>query len=102
MVTNRLTVVEYLEEKQPVQSPDKTCWIPVHVLNEILSTVNTCFRSLQGRDTIIVEQNDRLAIRILELPTLIGLKTINNTGIDVLLEVATVGDDEIDSDVVRP
>lgn len=90
MVKRRTDIRQYLNEKGPAQSPDEQWWILLHAFNAIMYPLDVCFKSLQGKTTTIVEQNDRLKMCSIELQCLVSVKDVNNTGMDLLAAVATL------------
>lgn len=53
-----------------------------------MSAFNICFKSLQGKDTTIIKQNDRLSMYCAELQLIIFVSNVGSNGLDVVLEAA--------------
>lgn len=83
----RVPIQEYLDEKKPRQSPDAVWWILLHIFNDVMSIVDVCFRSLQGKSTLLVEQEDRLNMCVKELKKLVNMQTYDpNSPVIVLVK----------------
>ena len=58
LVKHRLRVVSHLEEKQ--RNPSKAWWVMVYLVRDFTELVNATFRSLQGKVTLVNEQENML------------------------------------------
>lgn len=84
VVKHRAEIKSYLDEKTPAQAPDDTWWILVHCINQIMDITNICFKSLQGKDTLLSEQNERLSLGAQDLRALIAAATFSQDGVGFL------------------
>lgn len=90
---------EYFEEKQPAQNPGNALWIILHVVNDVMETVDICFKSLQGRDTLNGHDISRVKLHSSRLrPMMLCCQTDSN-GIDVLLQAPGGGDVFLKSEI---
>ena len=60
-VQNRVRVISHLEEKLPSCTPSASWWALLFAVHQIMRPVDICFRSIQGRDTLLEEQNTKFA-----------------------------------------
>lgn len=89
ILKHRERIEQYLEEKAPSVAPDTSWWVIVACVSNFMAPVDVCFKSMQGRDTLVAEQNvliRKLADSLKEM-----LKITAVTGMDMLLH-AEAGD----------
>lgn len=78
-----------MDEKNTSQAPVAMWWILVHVFSNTIHTVNICFKSLQGKNTSLSEQKDRLTKCSQNLRTIIAISWDSGSAIDAIPQAAT-------------
>ena len=60
LVKHRIRIMAYLEEEKATESPDAKWWIFLHGLEAFAYEAHVVFKSLQGRTTLLCEQQRKL------------------------------------------
>lgn len=95
LVSNRVQVQEYLDLKNPSVTPSDAWWVLLYLIRSIMKPVNICFHAVQGRDTLLQEQNNRFKALSERLTDMLGINR-DFSGVDVLALAAN--EDIIQSD----
>lgn len=77
-----------LDEKNPQQALDDRWWILVHVISDIIHTVNINLKSPQGNDTLLYKQNNRLTMCAQDLRAIIAASRDSGSDIGVFFQAA--------------
>lgn len=56
IIGRRQDIQSYLEKKN-AQKPSIAWWLKIYMINDVMQLANVFFRSVQGRDTLLSEEN---------------------------------------------
>lgn len=84
-------VKDYLDTKHSPSNSHSAMWIYLHVFNEILVVISVSFKSVQGKDTLILEQNSRFQMLIDEIRALARIEqNENGTSLDLFIQASQI------------
>lgn len=60
MIDNRDRLEQYLDENKSAVTPQPLWWVLLATVKFLMDLIDVCFKSIQGKDTLVPEQKNHL------------------------------------------
>lgn len=86
LIKNRRKIMGYLNEKTLDIGPVKSWWVSMQMIGDVMVAVNQCFKSFQGTQTFLEDQNMRLEKIVQDIKIMLGVVS-QPSDVDILTAV---------------